>query len=64
MLTDAPEETREGRNQSYWLIRLTMLSLGESQAASNGLGLKQEAGIWIIALRGAHILHRVRIAGI
>lgn len=50
--TDALEETREGRNQSYWLIRLTMLSLGESQAASNGLGLKQETGIWISAPRG------------
>ena len=60
--TDALEETGDGSNQSHWLILLSMLSLVESQAVSNGLGLKQEAGIWISALRGAHILLWVRIA--
>lgn len=61
--TDALEETREGRNQSQWVsILLTMLSLGESQAVSNGLRLEQEARIWITAPRGSHILLWVRNA--
>lgn len=34
---DALEEAGEGRNQSSWLILLTMLSLGERQAVANGL---------------------------
>ena len=60
ILSDALDETGEGRNQSHWLILLTMLSLGERQAVSNGLRLKQEAGIWTV-LRGSHILLRQRI---
>lgn len=34
---DALEGAGEGRNQSPWLILLTMLSLGERQAVANGL---------------------------
>lgn len=60
--TDALEEIREGRNQSHWLILLTMLSLGERQAAANGLAMEQEAGIWITAQRGVHILLWDRIS--
>ena len=59
---DTLEETGEGRNQSHWLVLLTMLSLGERQDVANGLAREQEAGIWITALRGAHILLWDRIS--